>query len=179
MTHGSVEWPLIDEHAGWSGWLKVDVRTFQLPDGRRADFEVLTGAAEVVSVVALTPEDEVVLARQFRWGPGAVLDELPGGVVDPGESPLEAGARELLEETGYAGRCEVAGWTWTTAASITRRFCVVARDCQRVAEPAPETNEWIDTVLVSLSEFRAHLRGGQLTDVGLGYLALDHLGLLT
>ena len=47
-----------------------------------------------------------------------------------------------------------------------------------VAEPDPGPDEFCETVLVSLDEFRRHLRTGQLTDVDLGYLALDHLGLL-
>jgi hypothetical protein len=49
----------------------------------------------------------------------------------------------------------------------------------RVAEPEPESYEFIETVLVSVDEFRERLRAGALTNVDLGCLALDHLGRLS
>jgi 8-oxo-dGTP pyrophosphatase MutT (NUDIX family) len=60
-------------------------------------------ADEWVNVVPLTPAGEVVLVRQYRHGARRVTLEIPGGIVDPGESPAEAAARELREETGYGG----------------------------------------------------------------------------
>ena len=56
-----------------------------------------------VNVVALTPEDEIILVKQFRFGRGEVTIEIPGGVVDQGEDHAAAARRELVEETGYAG----------------------------------------------------------------------------
>ena len=56
-----------------------------------------------VHVVALTPGDEVVLVRQFRAGLHRDSLETPGGLIEDREDPCTAGARELLEETGYSG----------------------------------------------------------------------------
>ena len=53
------------------------------------------------NVVPLTDEGKIILVRQHRWGTDAQSLEIPGGLVDPGESPIEAAGRELREETGY------------------------------------------------------------------------------
>ena len=131
-----------------------------------------------MATVAITERGDVVLARQFRPGPGAVLDELPGGGVHDDEDVLDAAARELLEETGYAGDVELAGTSWLASAARTQRFVAVVRNAEKIASPQLDDGEFCEVVLVTLAEFRAHLRSGQLTDVDLGYLGLDHLGLL-
>jgi ADP-ribose pyrophosphatase len=56
-----------------------------------------------VNVLALTPDHRLVLVRQFRFGIDGFSLEIPGGVMEAGEDPLEAGLRELREETGFAG----------------------------------------------------------------------------
>jgi ADP-ribose pyrophosphatase len=58
--------------------------------------------ANWVNVVALTENDELVLVRQWRFGARAFTLELPAGLVEEGEPPLDAALRELVEETGYA-----------------------------------------------------------------------------
>jgi ADP-ribose pyrophosphatase len=70
--------------------------------GTEKDFVVMH-APDWVNVVALTPDDRLVLVRQFRFGANALSLEVPGGVIEQGEDPVAAGMRELSEETGYGG----------------------------------------------------------------------------
>ena len=82
-------------------------------DVAEADYTRADGLAKTMTtlltpdwanVVALTDDDTLVLVRQFRPGPCVETLETPGGVIDPGESPSLAAARELVEETGYVAR---------------------------------------------------------------------------
>lgn len=66
------------------------------------DFFVID-APDWVNVVALTPDHQLVLVRQFRFGTDEFSLEIPGGVIDAGEDPVAAGLRELREESGYSG----------------------------------------------------------------------------
>lgn len=71
-------------------------------DGREGDFYTIS-SRDWVNVLALTPAQELVMVRQYRFASRELSWEIPGGIIDPGESPLEAGVRELQEETGFAG----------------------------------------------------------------------------
>jgi ADP-ribose pyrophosphatase len=70
--------------------------------GTERDFTV-AHAPEWVNVVAHTPDGQIVLVKQFRFGSNAMSLEIPGGVIEAGEDPVAAGVRELAEETGYGG----------------------------------------------------------------------------
>jgi ADP-ribose pyrophosphatase len=126
-------------------------------------------------VLAITEADEVILVREFRPGPEELLYELPGGIVDEGETPGDAARRELLEETGYEGDLRAAGTSWAGAYSTHRRHAFVATDCYRVAEPWLEENEAVELALMPFADFRDHIRRGSLTDVAAAYLGLDTL----
>ena len=101
----ALDWRVVAEHP------PADYRVFTVQrhealhplNGSRRTFSVVR-APDWVNVVALTPEDDLVLVRQFRHGTRARTLEIPGGMVDPRESPARAAVRELLEETGYEAR---------------------------------------------------------------------------
>jgi ADP-ribose diphosphatase len=173
-------WELLDERKRTGGWLPVVTRTYRMPDGSTSDWDIHDPGFTTVGVLALTPEGDVVLARQFRPGPAEILFDLPGGIVDPGETIAEAAARELAEETGYTGAAmEVVAGCWAFGASTWRRHVAVARNCT-VTQPVTSWggDEYCEPVVMSVQDFRTVLRRGETTDIDLGYLALDAAGLL-
>jgi 8-oxo-dGTP pyrophosphatase MutT (NUDIX family) len=122
------------------------------------------GASDWVNVIPLTPEGRVVMVRQFRHGVGAVTLETPGGIVDPGESPAQAAARELLEETGYrAGSIAPLGSVNPNPALFGNRLhAFVARDARQVAEIAGGETEETVVELVALPALRERVLGGEV-----------------
>jgi len=173
----NMEWKKTASEPAYQGWRKIDRVTYELPTGITADFEIKQDG-NAVCVLPLTTDNQVVMTKQYRPGPGKVLLELPGGGAHADEDFMEAMKRELLEETGYSGDLELVGASFVDAYSTAIRHHFIAHNCHKVAEPENNPREPIETALLSLEEFREHLRSGQLTDVATGYMALDHAGLL-
>jgi ADP-ribose pyrophosphatase len=170
-------WQKKDEVLLKVGWRSVLRRTYLLPDGRLADYDIKK-EPKVVTILGINTEGSVILVRQFRPGPEKVLMELPGGGLENGELPEQAARREFLEETGYTGEFTLIGSSLDCAYSTMQRFNYVATGCSKIQEPDLDENEFMEVVLMSVPEFRAHLRSGELTDIETGYLGLDYLGFL-
>lgn len=148
-----------------------------MPDGDKADFYI-NKARQPVCVLALTKDKKVILAKQFRPGPNKILSELPGGIIEKGETPAKAMARELLEETGYRGKLKFITRCYDSAYSNINRYCFVATDCIKVFRQKLDKHEYIEVELLPLNKFRRLLKSGRMTDIDVGYLGLDYLGLL-
>lgn len=99
-----MKWELLStEYLHREPWLTVRRDKVRLPNGTVfPDYYVLEYPMWI-NVLALTPEGKFVMVKQYRHGLGIVATELCAGVAEPGETPLEAAKRELLEETGFGG----------------------------------------------------------------------------
>lgn len=157
---------------------KVERIDYKMPDGRVADFYIKSEGI-AAGILAITKDKKIIMVEEFRPGPNEILLEIPGGYVNSNESPDKAVARELLEETGYEGNIDFVTKTLDDAYSTMDRYCFVATECVKVSNPKSDTKaEFTKVKLVSVDEFRNILRSGRMTDVEVGYLCLDFLGLL-
>ncbi len=136
---------------------------------------------DYVTVVALTRARELVLVRQYRPAIGKTTLELPGGHVEPDQTPEEAARKELQEETGYvADRFELLGnLAPDTGRLCNRLWCYLAADAIRPADDNNATEPGIEVVidgrpvsqLVSEGEFCSALSVAAL------FLAIPRAGL--
>ncbi len=143
--------------------LKVEVASRRRSQGELHDFVVLH-SPDWVNVVPVTGDGRVVLIRQWRHGSRGCSLEIPGGMVDPGETPLEAGARELLEETGFAARGLAYLGRVNPNPALFDNTChtFLAMDAEPAAPQRPDDTEVIEVVLAPLADLPGMVRRGEI-----------------
>ena len=126
-------------------WFQV--LTAPAPRGGKPHY-VIQGADFVV-IVALTPQNQILLVRQFRVAVAETTLELPAGHVDPGETPEQAARRELLEETGYeADTFKLLGNLSPSVARFTNRmWCFFAADARPALRTRASREAGVDLIL--------------------------------
>jgi ADP-ribose pyrophosphatase len=131
--------------------------------GKVHDYYV-THLADGVHVIALTTDQRLVMVRQFRAGSRRDSLETPGGLLDAGEDPCTAGARELLEETGYAGDpATLLGTLWPNPALLSMRISTIAiSNARRVADPNPDQSEELAIELVPVQAIPELIKSGEI-----------------
>jgi 8-oxo-dGTP pyrophosphatase MutT (NUDIX family) len=158
-------------------WKKLDARLvsrhriFDLYDerfvsprtGNQCEAVVLR-AADWVNVIARTAGGACVMIRQFRYGNERETLEIPGGMIDPGESPLTAAKRELREETGYvAARWSALGSSAPNPAFLDNRlFTFLAEDAVLQGEQEQDSEEDIQVELMAEAEVEQRIAAGEL-----------------
>ncbi|RPI79887.1 MAG: NUDIX hydrolase [Desulfobacteraceae bacterium] len=142
--------------------LRVD-RAQSPRTGREHDFFILE-SADWVNVIPVTPEKEVVLIRQYRHGLREITLEIPGGILEPGDSPAAAARRELSEETGYEGG------TWSALDYVSpnpaflnnRCYTFLAEDVVLKRGQEQDDKEDIEITLEPLQQIPRLIREGRI-----------------
>lgn len=142
-------------------------------NGRQSQATILE-TPDWVDMVPVTPEGKVVMVDQFRFGVAAVTTEIPAGIIEVGETPLDSAKRELLEETGYTSTDWVdLGWVEPNSA-FQDNHCHqwLARDARLTHKPDLDDGEMITVRVLSLNEVRQEISAGRIRN-SLALLALS------
>jgi 8-oxo-dGTP pyrophosphatase MutT (NUDIX family) len=131
--------------------------------GVEHDFYVIE-TQDWVNIIPITADHRVVMVRQYRHGSREVTLEIPGGLVDSGETQEGAAARELLEETGYQAEevVKIGVSNPNPAIFNNRCYTFVARNVTKVRDPMPDQTEDIEVVLIPLVDIPELIRKGQI-----------------
>jgi ADP-ribose pyrophosphatase len=164
------------------GWVKKYVLTYRMPDGRVHTYEMASrknpealqallegnaagrtpDSADAICIVARTPEDKVIMIREFRYPMNSWCIAFPAGLVEQGEDFIVCADRELREETGYAISPDStprllpqAGYSSTGLTDETVQIVFV--DAEKIGEPHTEENELIEVFELPISDITAFL----------------------
>ena len=146
-------------------WIHLTADRCELPNGTILDPYYVLHERDWVHVFALDPQGQLLVVRQYRYAASATCLELPGGVVEQGEVPLEAAKRELLEETGYSSiEWEPIGSMFANPARQTNRVHVfVAKNLTAARCQQLDVSEDIECSFLSLSAVHAAIEGGEFS----------------
>jgi len=143
-------------------WLHLRQEVVELPNGEQIPTWYINDFPDWINVIAITKDGHFVIESQYRHGIGDTFYELCGGVIDEGETPLEAAKRELLEETGFGG----GEWTYymklcpnpTNHSNYQHTFLAVG--VEQLENRHQERTEDIDTYLFTREEVMEILNKG-------------------
>lgn len=144
-------------------WMNLRVERVQLPSGSVVPEWFVLEFPDWINVIAITADGRFVMEDQYRHALGQTGFELVAGVVDPGETPLEAAQRELLEETGFGGGKWVHFMTVSPNPTNHTNLChtFLATDVVQVGEQATEATEDINVDIFTREEVLQLLADGQ------------------
>jgi len=127
------------------------------------DFYVIE-TGDWVNVIPLTKDHQVVMVKQYRHGSRQVTLEIPGGLVDPGDTPERAASRELLEETGYEAEelVQIGVVNPNPAIFNNRCYTFIGRNVRKLRDPMPDQTEDIEVVLIPIADFPELIRKGEI-----------------
>lgn len=145
-------------------WLRLWSEDVQLPDGRIIEGFTQLEMPDVAVIVALTPDGQAIIERNYKHGPRRVCLNLPAGYLEAGEEPLTAARRELLEETGYAAD------EWVPLGQFANdgnrgagtSFLFLARDARQIAQPDAGDLEELEIGLMPLDQLAESVRNGEV-----------------
>ncbi len=145
-------------------WLNVRQELVELPSGKQIPTWFVLEFPDWINVIALTRDGRFVMEDQYRHGLGQTHYELVAGMIDEGETPLQAAQRELREETGFGG----GNWQlyMTLSPNPTNHnnlsYTFLATGVEKIEEPHQEPTEDIHVHILTRQEVEQLLAQGEI-----------------
>lgn len=159
-------WTVKDERIVYENrWVRVALADVELPDGQQYEYTTLSRLPGA-GVVALNEHNEILLQQEYRYPLDAVIYQIPGGLVEAGEDPLETAKRELREETGYAAaEWRKLGVVQDNPGLMDGSSSIfLAQGVERVADPTRDDAEFLAFDWYSLAWLRERIAAGDIVD---------------
>lgn len=159
------KWKVIDyQYVIKRPWLTARKDKVELPDGRIIEEYYVLEYPDWVNVIAITKDGQFVMEKQYRHGLRVNCIELPCGVMEKGETPLDAAQRELLEETGYGNG------NWSKLMTIAPNpgsmsnwtHCFLAVGVEKISDQSLDATEDLTVHLMSEAEIKSLLENDQI-----------------
>jgi 8-oxo-dGTP pyrophosphatase MutT (NUDIX family) len=146
-------------------WMTLRADVCELADGQEKAPYYVIEERDWAHCMAVTRDNRIILVRQYRHAAGVLCTELPGGVIDDGESPQQAAQRELREETGYVSDdWQSMGSFYANPARQTNRLHLfIARNVHLAGEPTPDPGEELAVLSVSPDELVGLISSGEFS----------------
>ena len=161
---GCKEWTVVSAEEVYRNdrGLVVSREEVQLPDGRTIPDFFQVQMSSHTTIYATTTDGQVACIRQYKHGPRKVGLTLPGGLIDPGEDPLDAARRELLEETGLSSIawCALGSFTISGNQGVGTSHIFRADRAEIVRAPASGDLEDMELQFLSPDHLLAELHAG-------------------
>jgi len=152
-----MKWKVLEsEYLHKEDWLTIRKDKCQLPNGNIIPAFYVNEYPDWVNAFALTSDGKVLMVKQYRHGINSIEIELPGGVADKGETPEQAIAREIKEETGYEFQKLEFLAKVSANPSTTNNFThfFLATEGKKVAEQKLDSSEEIEVLYLSIEEVK-------------------------
>lgn len=164
-SDAEMRWKVLSsQYVAKEPWMTVRKDRLRLPDGRIKEDYWSLEYPDWINIIAITSDGNFIFERQYRHGLDIVEWEIPAGVVENGESPIDAAKRELMEETGFGGgkwepfmeTCQNPG----TCNNLTHTF--LARGVEHKGSQHFDAAEDLDVYLLSREEVLGILEGDEI-----------------
>lgn len=179
-----MEWKVIKSEKLFSEqWLSVRKDICELPNGKKHSSYYILEYPDWATAFAVTEDNKVLLVKQYRHGLGVVSIELPGGVIDNGENPVTAVARELMEETGYEFESiePIGKIAPNPATSNNYMHMFLAKGGKKIKEQTLDETEDMEVLVTSMEEVKELVRENKIVQAlhtTCIFYALERLGQL-
>lgn len=146
-----------------SKYLTVESHTVELPDGRVIEDWPWLVTPDFVNVVAVTEDGRFLVFRQTKYAVEGTTLAPVGGYLEPGEDPLAAAKRELLEETGYEASewIDLGRYVVDGNRGAGTGYLYLAREARKVADISADDLEEQELLVLTRAEIEAALMAGE------------------